>query len=163
MSAPIAPVLGVLTTLQHVDISGNPLASAAAADDQLSATCAASSRCRSCASASFAAMRLGAKAVQALLLACRGTSQRDERRLALDLSANELAPRDVEALAAALASVRLALVSLALADCRVGAAGLAAFLSSLQRSDRLERLDVSGNFVDTSKEARAPRPKWRRR
>jgi hypothetical protein len=155
----IAPVIGVLTTLQHVDISGNPLPATSADDQQLIGDLCGIVALPQLRFASFAAMRLGAKALQALLLACRSASQRDERRLALDLSGNELAaPRDVEAIAAALTSVRLALVSLTLADCRVGAAGLAAILSSLQRSDRLERLDVSGNFVDTSKEARVAAP-----
>jgi hypothetical protein len=152
-------VIGVLTTLQHVDISGNPLPATSADDQQLIGDLCGIVALPQLRFASFAAMRLGAKALQALLLACRSASQRDERRLALDLSGNELAaPRDVEAIAAALTSVRLALVSLTLADCRVGAAGLAAILSSLQRSDRLERLDVSGNFVDTSKEARVAAP-----
>jgi Ran GTPase-activating protein (RanGAP) involved in mRNA processing and transport len=154
----IAPVLGVLTTLQHVDISGNVLPAAAAADDQLVADLCGVVALPQLRSASFAAMRLGAKAVQAILLACRSTSQRDERRLALNLSANELAARDIDALVAALASVRLVLVSLAVADCRIGAAGLSAFLSSLQRSDRLERLDIGGNMADANKEARAAAP-----
>jgi hypothetical protein len=137
----IAPVLGVLTTLQHVDISGNVLPPAAAADDQLVGDLCGVVALPQLRSASFAAMRLGAKAVQAILLACRSTSQRDERRLALDLSANELAPRDVDALVAALASVRLALVSLALADCRIGAAGLerVPLVAAAQRPARAAR------------------------
>lgn len=150
----IAPVLGVLTTLQHIDLSDNALTPAAAADDQVVEALCGVVKLPQLRSASFAGMRLGGKALLAILLACRA-APRDERRLAVDLSNNDLAPRDVDALCSALAPTRLALVSLALADCRLGAAGLAALLSALQRSDRLERVCVGGNVVDNSKETRA--------
>jgi Ran GTPase-activating protein (RanGAP) involved in mRNA processing and transport len=153
--ASIAPVLGVIPTLQHVDLSNNQLAPAAAADDHVVGALCDVVKLPHMRSASFAGMRLSGKAVQAILLACRATpQQRDERRLALDLSSNELTPRDVDALCAALAPVRLALVSLSLADCRISAAGLDALLTALQRSDRLERVCLGGNATETNKETR---------